>query len=300
MENYIIDMNQLKQSMSILKQIFDTVRLVCPLSKKLLNVFGETRSNSCCYDIWKHKKACSNCISMRSYQENETHFKLEHNQGRIYMIMAVPVQVNEEILILELIKDITNSLMLDSLTSSNINHPLIKLLDDVKQLQTRDALTGVFNRKFIDERLPVDIYNSNANSKSLSTIMTDIDRFKLVNDTYGHVAGDFILKEFARILHSTIPKDGWVARYGGEEFIIVLLNTDHNQAAVISENIRSKVERNDFIYDGNTIKITSSFGVCTFNNTLDLTVTSLIEFTDKNLYKAKSDGRNRVVASKIG
>lgn len=300
MQNHIITLEQLMQSLELLNQIYDDVRIINPLGKRVLN-FDRDQPEEMefrCHDLWSKGKMCSNCISVRAYQQKETHFKLEHTQKKIYMVMAVPVQDGDSLLILELLKDITYSMVVDNF-SADSNNPLLKLLDQVGQLHIRDSLTGIFNRRYIDERLPVDIHNSVMDSKPLSIILADIDRFKMVNDTHGHIAGDFVLKEFAQLLQSAIPKDGWVARYGGEEFLISLLNTGMNEAESVAEKIRSKVESSQFVYDSNVIQITSSFGVCTLGHAQELTMIELVEQADRNLYQAKNNGRNQVVASKI-
>ncbi|MGV2644872.1 diguanylate cyclase, partial [Clostridium perfringens] len=117
-----------------------------------------------------------------------------------------------------------------------------------------------------DERLPIDILKSASQKSPLSIIIADIDFFKSINSNYGHLAGDYILFEFASLIKNSIRKDSdWVARYGGEEFIIVLDNTDSNTAFEISEKIRKKVEEKVFEYEDNKINITSSFGIYTLD-----------------------------------
>lgn len=293
-------MEQLKQCLEMLNEIYDVVRIIHPLKKQILNHHEALPPNIDfhCFDLWAKGKMCNNCISMRAYQQKETQFKLEYKQGKIYMVMAVPVKDANNLVILELLKDITNSMLVENFTSDS-DHTILKLLNETAQLQIKDALTGLLNRRFIDERLPVDIHNRNMDSSPLSIILADIDHFKKVNDTYGHVAGDHILREFALLFQQIISKDGWVARYGGEEFLISLPDTGKDAAEAIAEKLRSAAENNEFIYDGSIIRITSSFGICTLVHGKNLTVEEAVEYADKNLYQAKNSGRNRVVASEI-
>ena len=128
------------------------------------------------------------------------------------------------------------------------NNFLLQTLNEIGQLQIRDSLTGIFNRRFIDERLPADILNSSVDLIPFTIIFADIDHFKLVNDTYGHVAGDHVLKEFAELLQKSMDgRDDWVARYGGEEFLIHLKDRGIASAVEFTEKIRNKVENSDLI-----------------------------------------------------
>jgi len=295
----IITMEDLKYTLDILNKIYDSVRIIRPLNKKIMNftegVLNETQSN--CYDFWSNGNVCSNCISMRAFNEKDTFFKLDWVGNKIYMVIAVPVQDATETVILELFKDVTNSMVVKT-SEVMKNSPLLETLNEIMQQQIRDSLTGAFNRRFIDERLPVDILNSSVDSIPFSIVFADIDHFKLVNDTYGHVAGDHVLKGFTELLQeSIVGRNDWVARYGGEEFLIYLKNMDITLAVEFMEKIRNKVENSEFTFEGNNIKITSSFGICSLHKAWNITVEELIASADKNLYAAKTSGRNKVVAS---
>jgi diguanylate cyclase (GGDEF)-like protein len=129
--------------------------------------------------------------------------------------------------------------------------------------------------------------------KNLSIMMIDIDYFKDVNDTYGHIAGDEVLKEFSSIISNNIRRDlDWVARFGGEEFLVCLPGASTEKAAEIAESIRKAVESHTFIYLDKRINITSSFGVAGMESGMH--IETLIESADKYLYMAKQEGRNKV------
>jgi diguanylate cyclase (GGDEF)-like protein len=297
----VINMEDIRDSLGTLNKIFDAVRIIRPLKKKIISytegVICETPNN--CFDFWLKGKVCSNCISMRAFNEKDTFFKLGWVNNKIYMVIAVPVYVDREIVILELLKDVTNSMTVES--SEGIkNNFLLQTINEIGQLQISDSLTGLFNRRFIDERLPTDILNSSVDLIPFTVIFADIDHFKLVNDNYGHAAGDCVLKEFAELLQkSLVGKDDWVARYGGEEFLIHLRNSNITSGVEFTENFRKLVENNVFDYEGNKIRITSSFGVCSLNKNWNIKIEELMDCLDKNLYKAKSSGRNKIVASKL-
>lgn len=297
----IITMEELQSTIDVLNKLYDSVRIIRPLKKKIMNFAGgelnETQSN--CYDFWLNEKVCSNCISMRAFNEKDAFFKLNWVGNKIYMVIAVPVQDTSETVILELLKDVTNSMVVETPEGLK-NNSLLETLNEIGQLQIKDSLTQLYNRRFIDERLPVDLLNSNVDLMPFSIIFADIDHFKLVNDTYGHVAGDHVLKEFAELLQrSVVDHYDWVARYGGEEFLIYLKNKNATDAVEFTEKLRKKIENNFFNFEGNKIRITSSFGVYSLHKNLDITVEELVARVDKNLYTAKASGRNKVVASEL-
>jgi diguanylate cyclase (GGDEF)-like protein len=294
-------MEELKITLAVLNKIYDSVRIIRPTRKKILDTIdGElcgTQYN--CYDFWTRGKICNNCVSMRAYNKNNISFKLDSVDDKIYMVIAVPVQEASEIVILELLKDVTSSVPLETPFDSR-NNTLLQTLYDIGQLQIRDSLTGIFNRRFIDERLPVDILNNGINLIPFTVIFADIDHFKLVNDTFGHVAGDTVLKAFAELIQISLKEnEDWVARYGGEEFLIYMRNSITTSAVEFTEKIRKAVENSVFNYKGNNIRITSSFGVCSIRNNWNIKVEELINLVDKNLYAAKSGGRNKIIATEL-
>jgi len=125
-------------------------------------------------------------------------------------------------------------------------------------------------------------------------MMFDIDHFKKINDHHGHLAGDFVLKELARIVQGRIRRDEVFARYGGEEFAIVLPETNLEGARALADGLREKIEHSRFVFQGDNIPVTVSIGVATLAET-DKTSMDLIRAADAKLYEAKRSGRNRVV-----
>ena len=167
---------------------------------------------------------------------------------------------------------------------------------ELQQLNTEDALTGAKNRRFFDKKLVMELRRSRREQTPLSIIMLDIDHFKSINDTYGHIIGDQVIKAVADIIKSYLkrPLDE-VARYGGEEFVVLLPNTSKDGAHNIAEQIRSAIENNTVTVANNDIKFTISAGVHThvaddINNPQIFT-----ECADKALYYAKQHGRNQVI-----
>ena len=158
---------------------------------------------------------------------------------------------------------------------------------------TRDGLTGAYNKKHFAERLRTEFAFASRHNTYLSLVLFDIDHFKKVNDTYGHLAGDEVLRRLAGVVTEQLRTEDTFARYGGEEFAVVLRETDDERAFIIAERIRRAVEANEFIHDGKTIPVNISMGVATLHGNNYPSVRELVQTTDEYLYKAKRGGRNR-------
>lgn len=157
-----------------------------------------------------------------------------------------------------------------------------------------DPLTRIYNKGYLQEALEAEFKRAKTLHNNLSVLFFDLDHFKKVNDTYGHDAGDYVLKEMCALIKTKYvrPKDVF-ARYGGEEFVLLLTNTDREHAKMIAENIRASVEAHMFIYENKTLPITTSIGVAELTEAMDSPV-ALLKTADKALFDAKSQGRNRV------
>jgi diguanylate cyclase (GGDEF)-like protein len=210
------------------------------------------------------------------------------------MVTAIPIIVDDSMIVVELIKNITGSMINSELEIAG-SMEIRKLLDKANIAAVTDEMTGVFNKRHIMERLPVDIIMSGLNMKPLSVMITDIDFFKKVNDEYGHLAGDLVLKEFARILKENVRDDiDWIGRFGGEEFVVCLSQTSIEDAFKVGERIREYVQSYDFCYKDKIINITASFGLCTVTGVGE-DYEKVINCADEKLYTAKRTGRNKVV-----
>jgi len=162
----------------------------------------------------------------------------------------------------------------------------------LKRLSQTDQLTQIDNRLQLDNLLQDQYYRFNRNHEKCSIILIDIDFFKRVNDDFGHIAGDMILVEFAKLIQSQIRKGDSLGRWGGEEFLIILPHTDIKQAVILAEKLRQAVEEFNFSIVEHK---TASFGVATFEKAMS--VEELIDASDKALYKSKEKGRNRVTSA---
>ena len=166
--------------------------------------------------------------------------------------------------------------------------------EEIYRMTIIDGLTQAHVKRFLLEALEKEIIRARRHTRELSFLMFDIDHFKKINDVHGHLAGDFVLKELARIVQGRIRRDEVFARYGGEEFAIVLPETTLDGARALAEGLREKVEQSRFVFQNESIKVTISIGVSTLTEQ-DKTSTDLIRSADAQLYEAKRGGRNRVV-----
>lgn len=194
-----------------------------------------------------------------------------------------------------------NELLARSFTQIRRKRYNDRLRSSVKQsieLAVTDGLTGLHNRRYLDSHLKLLIDRSVARGRAMSVCMTDIDRFKLINDTYGHDIGDAVLREFASRLRSAVRGADLACRYGGEEFVLVMPDTPPETAAGVAERLRMAIEQVPFRLGDVTVplQVTASMGIASLSPQGD-SPEALLKRADNALYEAKRGGRNRVVAA---
>jgi diguanylate cyclase (GGDEF)-like protein len=170
--------------------------------------------------------------------------------------------------------------------------------EELAQLAITDSLTQIYNHTFLLNTLKFEFNRSERFSEDMAFLMMDIDHFKSINDTYGHLVGDEILKEVVKIIKAQIRAIDILGRYGGEEFGLILPETDENGALILAEKIRKKIEKNNFLVksgeDTVKVKITVSIGVSTYPDKNIKDIITLIKRADDALYISKDQGRNRI------
>jgi len=163
------------------------------------------------------------------------------------------------------------------------------------EMATLDRKTGLYNHGFFQNRLAEEIERAERYKTDLSLMMLDLDHFKRVNDSYGHIIGDNVLIEIAHTLKKQVRTFDIPARFGGEEFTIILPETDPKSALIVAERLRKAVAQLSFKVQNKTFSITTSIGVTSFVHSTSLTDDLFIEQADRALYLAKAKGRNRII-----
>ena len=217
--------------------------------------------------------------------------------GESMVVRALELGINDYIL-----RPIDpNELLVRCLTQlrrKRYNDRLRESVQQTMELAVTDGLTGLNNRRYLDKHLALLFDRAAARGRPLSLCITDIDRFKAVNDTYGHDAGDDVLREFASRVRSTVRGADLACRFGGEEFVVVMPDTPPETAAAVAERLRYAVESQPFTIrqSGAMLNVTASLGISSTVWGAE-SVEQLLRQADRALYEAKHGGRNRVVAA---
>ena len=207
--------------------------------------------------------------------EAEVHHPQKDNNFWIDLMTRI-TDLDEEIILFSTFKDITDQK---------------RVKEILEEQASTDPLTGLYNRRQFEILAYQGLQTARRYNLPYSIAMLDIDFFKKVNDTYGHEAGDIVLKKLADILKDTLRKSDVIARYGGEEFVVFLANTTPSDAEIAIEHVRDNVEKADPIVDGKTIHFTVSAGI---SDDQAGTLNTLIKHADEALYASKENGRNQI------
>jgi len=184
---------------------------------------------------------------------------------------------------------------LTQLRRKRYNDRLRNSVQQTIELAVTDVLTGLHNRRYLDNHFRVLFERAAVRKRPLSICLVDIDRFKQVNDTYGHEAGDDVIREFAVRIRATVRGADLACRHGGEEFVVVMPDTSLDMAAAVGERLREMIQQRPFrLQGGAEISITASIGIASSGQDTT-TPEQLLRNADRALYQAKTDGRNRVV-----
>ena len=219
--------------LQLFKRIFQSMRIVDPVSKKALEL-------------------------------NEG----ELGEMEVYKVTSIPISIQKKKIVLELFKDVA---------------------EHMNQAVTKDELTDLYNRGYINEKLHIELLSSSLKNEPLSIIFVDLDFFKMINDKYGHLIRAQVLQEFAEELKGHIRNTkSWAARYSDEEFMICLTNTDSEAARAIAEKIRKSVTEKEFNIRDQRIQLTCSLGVYTVcNDNKCLTIDDIIQLADKKIFEKR-------------
>ncbi len=267
--------------------------------KSLFNVFADLP------EAWLKRKLMSvldlNSPAFSSWEQRQYIFKLPHlrpiTSSSQYMaqnctMLPLATAQHEQPLICILIEDATDAFV--------YQQHLSRTLIELEKANRQDGLTKVQNRRYWEEQLKQEIHRAQRYQHSLSLILFDLDKFKDLNDKYGHLGGDFVLVELASFIGSLLRDSDLLGRYGGEEFGIILPDTGLEGAAEVAERICRAVADYSMLFNQQTIRATLSMGVAEFEPKQHFLHDDLIRCADMALYNAKRTGRNRVCCYQAG
>ncbi|RGK34637.1 diguanylate cyclase domain-containing protein [Dorea formicigenerans] len=282
--DYIMTMQQAQMEMELYKKVFTVVRLLDKREFRLEendNPGGDMELCHC-YDFWKKEKPCTNCIAARAFEEKSVRTKLEYPDSDIYQVTARYVEIDGQPYVMELLRKMDEEFLVDLENRDR----LMEKLSGYNEKLYQDALTGVYNRRYYEDRIK-------KMTASVGVAMIDMDDFKIYNDTYGHNAGDLALITTVEAIRRCIRKNDTLIRYGGDEFLLVLQGISETMFREKLKQIRTE------IYNANVptysrLQLSASIGgVMSAGRTVEETVME----ADKFMYLAKNR-KNTVVTEK--
>ena len=280
-----------------------TARILC-LADKISSIYHGTQSNRKCIEVHQdladqyqfHDEMIDDMIDSIGEKAREMLDLFSLDPGDMKPFSLIMQEANEELRRLNFsYEQVVLELKQAKRSAEQLAVELKQANDRLRELAFRDDLTGLYNHRYFQEVLESELERSARYQHPLSLLMVDIDFFKRINDTYGHVTGDIVLKQVGNVMIQLVRHCDIVARYGGEEFAIILPEIGTAGAKVLAQRVRRGIEQNTIIQDNQEITVTVSIGLASTDMTgLDEFRSRLIEGSDQALYAAKRNGRNRV------
>jgi diguanylate cyclase (GGDEF)-like protein len=253
---------------------------------------GLLSDNNRAMSLWKLKETVYDYGFSTEINVSEIWDKIWKQIQEIFPLFDLEVGKDEYIQIIESARAELSKLSVEMI---NTSIQQIKEMEILKQQVIRDSMTQLYNHHHFRQLLQNELSRAQRYKRPLSLLFGDIDHFKAINDTFGHLAGDRVIKALATKLRMETRESDHAARYGGEEFAVILPETTIEDAKVIAERLRSGIESMDITYGGNSISISLSFGIADLTDNKKADIDELISRADKALYHAKEQGRNRCI-----
>ncbi|MDD3744908.1 MAG: EAL domain-containing protein [Anaerostipes sp.] len=279
-----------------LRNYFDIVRLVDPENVHVsFNPDDDMCENNGCFSVWGKHERCSNCISLRALEDKTRYNKLEYSNAGLFFVISQYKQVEGKDYVVEMVTKLEDSYV-DNIFQRDLLYVKLDLLN--QQLET-DELTGVYNRRHIHLHLDKYISQARKNRINLGVAMVDMDGLKEINDRYGHLTGDLIIKRTANILKNNFAssKGDFVARFGGDEFLVVCRGIEQEVFQKRMKEVRDLVKKEHMRSQetGEPVSMGISAGCVSLYEFPNADANDLIKIADERLYQAKHLGRNQVV-----
>ncbi|MDO5135770.1 MAG: GGDEF domain-containing protein [Eubacteriales bacterium] len=284
---------ELRRLMKDLKKIFDVVRVVNPYSVQVLDdSLKNGAPEDICYKVWNKNMRCSNCISLKARTKFERKTKYEFREDSAFFVVAMPFRITDmenRIVVLEMVNEVSREIQVKAVGEQIV----ARTMNEFDHKLYTDSLTGVYNRRYFDDRMFL-YQTKRALSRYVGFVIWDVRRFKEVNDTYGHIAGDQVLREIARVMKRHTRKEEAVMRIGGDEFLLVMQGCGEVIVQWVIRRIREKIQeiRIEGMVDYQ-IQINAGYSYTDKFDASGEMITSLMEQADQNMYldKMRTQGR---------
>lgn len=271
-------------------EIFELYRFVDPVTNQVYDYKSKTLLPICqkCYEIWHRDIPCANCISMRAIREQRIIFKLEYMGDATYFIVAIPVHIQGNDYALELVNNVTDSLAIYNSYKKDNSRDLSSIIHDLNYVVTHDIYTDLLNKSYAESQLARTIVKAQKEKLPLTIIVIDIDHFKSVNDTYGHMMGDQVILKLSKLLKDYVEgnEKSWVARIGGDEFLMVFCDRHIEEIREFSANLSNIISKHVFKAKESKFSISVSMGVKAYCAEED-TPTTFLDHVDQLMYTCK-------------
>ncbi len=267
-------------------------------------IFPQAKIGEPCYFcIHKRDQVCPHCGVVKVFEDgkvHEHHSTLTMQDGSVRVVHSISAPIRDVsgsvVNAVEVVRDVTDRVAMEKEVKEK-SWELERVNKKLAKMAVTDGLTMLFNHRFFQDSLKRE-FKRLARHRALpflSIAMIDIDHFKKLNDAYGHQAGDRVLRGLSKILKTSVRLTDTVARYGGEEFVIIMPETDFGGTEIVAERIRQNVENAEFAYRNEVLKVTVSIGLASYPKETIRSEDDLVKAADRALYRAKAEGRNRVV-----
>ena len=249
--NNDLNLKNIIEESSIIENMFDLIRLVDPIKKRIHSVLNKNNSpiidSQCsnCYSLWGKKTICQNCTSMRALIQNKSIVKIEFNQKSVYMHVSQPLKENNQSLVLELVRDISNDGIINpyNLSHESSHKKIVKENNTV----VIDFITKVFNKEYLYERLPYEIHLANNENKTLTLFIIKIKNNEFFEDSYNLNDKNELISNLAKSLKPFVLRnDDWISLYNDFSFVLVMHFLDENKANRVTAKVMSEIEKSDF------------------------------------------------------
>ena len=237
-----------------------------------------------CYSVWGKTQHCENCVSRQAYASNRQRVKIKYADGNYFLVIARPVCIDGKRYVIEFMTNMTNQLATGH--DSSPDSFVMELIHQLENVSSHDPFSGLFNKKYLTEQLTAKLAERKAAGQPLYVALWDIDRFKKVNDTFGHDFGDRVLLQVAKTLRRGIPQGaGEVCRFGGDEFAILFREMDREKCLLWLEAIKASIDAYSYTAEKGNFHVTASYGLQNVSGAEDFL--AAMHLVDEKMYSAK-------------